>query len=63
MKYVEDHYSKLLLKYPNEMVAVHVNRVIAHGTDRAKVRQTVKSTGVDLVAVHFEFMSPLRNIR
>lgn len=39
-RWIEQHYSELVEKYPDQWIAVVNKRVIAHGKDRAKVKKT-----------------------
>lgn len=63
LNFVEGNYEALLKKYENEFVAVHLNKVIAHGVDRDSVVELTRQSEVELAEVHFEYFSTSVTIR
>lgn len=41
-KWISEHYPELQEKYPDEWIAVHNNKVLAHGREFGKVRNRAR---------------------
>ena len=44
--YIEEHRAELTARYPNERVAVHREKVVAHSADRDEFTRLVEATGI-----------------
>lgn len=42
LKWAKTHHSELLIRYPDEWVAVYENQVVAHGPNGERVEQEAK---------------------